>query len=98
MHDAVAPASSARAFFTRKRGGIRADWTDWLTYAYLCLGAIVMLAPVIWVAVSSFKPEGNLTEFPPTLLPMDYESVRVPGYGRPLTLFNVTRDDGTVVK
>jgi alpha-1,4-digalacturonate transport system permease protein len=91
-----AAARPAWAFFARKRGGIRADWTDWLTYAYLCLGTVVMLAPVLWVAVSSFKPEANLDEFPPTLLPQDYQSVRVPGYGRPLTLFRVTMDDGSV--
>ncbi|QJR11183.1 hypothetical protein DSM104443_02256 [Usitatibacter rugosus] len=85
------------SFFTRKRGGIRADWTDWLTYGYLGLGAIVMLAPVLWVVISSFKGEGNLTEFPPTLLPKSFESVKVPGYPRPLTLFRVTREDGSVV-
>ncbi|QJR15238.1 carbohydrate ABC transporter permease [Usitatibacter palustris] len=85
------------AFLTRKRGGIRADWTDWLTYAYLSLGAVVMLAPVLWVAISSFKSEANLLEFPPTLVPESFESVQVDGYKRPLTLFKVTKEDGSVV-
>lgn len=92
-----AAMASPRAFLTRKRGGIRADWTDWVTYAYLIAGAVLMLAPVLWVALSSFKSEGNLTQFPPTLLPETYESVAVEGHKRPLGLFRVTRDDGSVV-
>ena len=61
--------AEAWAFVSRRRGGIRADWTDWVTYGYLALGVVVMLAPVLWVVLSSFKSEGNLMEFPPTLLP-----------------------------
>ena len=85
----------AWGFLARRRGGIRADWTDWVTYGYLMLGVVVMLAPVLWVVLSSFKSEINLTEFPPTLLPETIESVKVEGYDRPLPLFRVRRDDGT---
>ncbi|HEX7605663.1 MAG TPA: hypothetical protein VF348_03060, partial [Usitatibacter sp.] len=69
MAEAAAVAHPAWAFLSRRRGGIRSDWTDWLVYAYLMLGVVVMLAPVLWVVLSSFKSEGNLTEFPPTLWP-----------------------------
>ena len=89
--------ASAWSFLSRRRGGIRADWTDWVTYAYLVLGVLVMLLPVLWVVLSSFKSEINLGEFPPTLLPETIESVKVEGYNRPLTLFRVKRDDGTEV-
>ncbi len=41
----TALAGPAWRFLARRRGGIRADWTDWLTYAYLLLGVVVMLAP-----------------------------------------------------
>lgn len=85
------------AFLTRKRGGIKADWTDWLTYGYLVIGTLVMLTPVLWVVISSFKTEGNLTEFPPTVLPEAIETAEVKGYPRPLTLFRVRRDDGSIV-
>src|SRR5882672_3680720 len=85
---------SAWAFVSRRRGGIRADWTDWVTYSYLLLGVVVMLAPVMWVVLSSFKSEGNLTEFPPTLWPETIDSVAVKGYPRPLPLFLVDRGDG----
>src|SRR3954451_10007359 len=84
-------------FLGRRRGGARADWTDWLTYGYLVFGSIVMLAPVLWVVLSSFKDETNLSEFPPTLLPQAMATARVPGYARPLPLFEVRRDDGSVV-
>ena len=87
----------AWTFLARKRGGIRADWTDWVTYAYLMLGVAVMLLPVLWVVLSSFKSEGNLMEFPPTVLPETVESVKVEGYNRPLALFRVKRDDGSEV-
>jgi alpha-1,4-digalacturonate transport system permease protein len=86
-----------RSFVTRRRGGIRADWTDWVTYGYLMLGVVVMLAPVLWVALSSFKSETNLTEFPPTLWPEAIESAKVTGFDRELPLYRVTRDDGSVV-
>jgi alpha-1,4-digalacturonate transport system permease protein len=79
-----------QGFVTRRRGGIRADWTDWVTYGYLALGVVVMLAPVLWVVLSSFKSEGNLMEFPPTLLPQAAKTVSVKGYDRPLPLYEVT--------
>jgi len=90
-------ASPAWAFMARKHGGTRADWTDWVTYGYLLLGTAVMLVPVLWVVISSFKSEGNLTQFPPTLWPEAIESLEVKGYNRPLPLFKVTREDGSVV-
>ena len=56
-------------FLTRTRGGRRLDWTDWVTYGYLTLGLFLMFGPVLWLVLSSFKTEGALTEFPPSLLP-----------------------------
>lgn len=73
------------------------DWTDWVTYLYLIGGTFIMLVPVLWVVISSFKSEGNLSEFPPTLWPRGAETVQMPGFDKPLRLFNVTRDDGSVV-
>ncbi|HLX22798.1 MAG TPA: carbohydrate ABC transporter permease [Usitatibacter sp.] len=86
--------AEAWAFIARRRGGIRADWTDWVTYGYLMLGVVVMLAPVLWVVLSSFKSEGNLMEFPPTLWPEAVKTVSVKGYARALPLYRVTMPDG----
>jgi len=91
---AEAAATSPLGFLALKRGGRRADWTDWVTYGYLALGVVVMLAPVLWVVLSSFKSEGNLMEFPPTLLPEAVKTVAVKGYERPLPLYVVKSADG----
>ena len=82
------------AFLSRKRGGIRADWTDWVTYGYLIAGVVVMLVPVLWVVLSSFKSEANLMAFPPTLLPEAPRTVEVRGYSRPLPLYEVRSAHG----
>ncbi|WP_309082905.1 carbohydrate ABC transporter permease [Chelativorans sp.] len=85
---------SVLRFLTRRRGRIRADWSDWATYIYLFLGVAIMFAPVLWVALSSFKTPANLAEFPPTFLPYATETVTVEGYDEPLPLFEVRTEDG----
>jgi alpha-1,4-digalacturonate transport system permease protein len=80
---------------TLRRGRQGPDWTDWLSYAFLLLGVVVMLGPVVWVAISSFKSPGNLSEFPPTPLPYSFRSVTVTGYDKPLNLYDVKQADGT---
>ena len=92
----MAEAVLSRSFVTRRRGGIRADWTDWVTYAYLVLGVLVMLVPVLWVVLSSFKSEANLMEFPPTLLPEAPRTAMVAGYDRPLPLYEVRGERGAL--
>ncbi len=82
------------AFLTRRRGGRRADWTDFLSYGYLALGVLVMLGPVLWVAVSSFKTAAALTEFPPTLLPYGQLEARVSGHADPLPVYEVSDENG----
>jgi alpha-1,4-digalacturonate transport system permease protein len=94
MADAAAVSSPAWTFLARRRGGIRADWTDWVTYGYLLLGVVVMLVPVLWVVLSSFKSEGNLMEFPPTLLPEAVKTAAVKGYARALPLYVVRSPAG----
>lgn len=90
-----APARGGN-ILTRRRGRAGPDWTDWLSYLYLFLGIVVMLGPVVWIAISSFKSPGNLSEFPPTPLPYALRSVVVEGYDKPLNLYDVRQPDGTV--
>ena len=78
---------------TRSRG--RLDWTDWLSYAYLLLGLVLMFGPVLWLVLSSFKSAAALNEFPPQLLPYGQASVTVPGHPDPLPLFRVKLPDGS---
>lgn len=82
-------------FLTRTRGKQRLSRTDLLTYLYLSLGTLLMFGPVIWLVLSSFKPQQQLIRFPPTLLPYKQETVLVPGYDQPLDLYTVTFEDGT---
>src|SRR5262245_18602448 len=78
---------------TRGRG--RLDWTDWLSYAYLLLGLVLMFGPVLWLVLSSFKSAAALNEFPPRLLPYGQATVTLPGKSEPLPVYRVTLPDGT---
>ena len=40
-----------------------------LLYVVLMIGALVMLAPIFWMSVSTFKSEAEINVFPPTFLP-----------------------------
>lgn len=40
-----------------------------LIYALLLIGALVMLFPVLWMAMSTFKPEAEISAYPPSFLP-----------------------------
>src|SRR5438094_8475776 len=80
---------------TATRGRQRLDWTDWLSYAYLLLGLLLMFGPVAWLVLSSFKSAAALNEFPPQLLPYGQKTVAVTGHENPLPLYRVTLPDGT---
>ncbi|ARU02355.1 carbohydrate ABC transporter permease [Yoonia vestfoldensis] len=83
-------ANRAVAFLTRTRAGKgRMDWTDWLSYSYLILGTALMFAPVMWLALSSFKTEADLKRFPPRLLPYVQETVMVDGHDAPLAVYDI---------
>ncbi|MEZ5647379.1 MAG: carbohydrate ABC transporter permease [Alphaproteobacteria bacterium] len=63
-------------FLFGRRGRRGFDWTDLFAYFYLALGVLLILAPVAWLLVSSFKTQRALTESDPRPLP--YEQVTVP--------------------
>lgn len=80
-----------RAFLSRRRGRARADLTDWLAWVWLALGLFLMLGPVLWLALSSFKTEAALQEYPPTLLPLAASTATIEGHAEPLPLYRVTQ-------
>ena len=82
-------------FVTRTHGRGAPDWTDWLTYAYLLLGLLLMFGPVVWMVLSSFKTPAALNAFPPALLPYGQAEARVAGYEKPLPLFHAKLPDGS---
>ena len=57
-----------------------------------------MFGPVLWLGLSSFKTAAGLTEYPPTFLPLAQLEVVVEGYKKPLLLYNVKMEDGSVMK
>jgi len=82
-------------FLSNTRGRKRLHFTDWLTYLYLLMGTALMFGPVVWLVMSSFKPQSELLRFPPRFLPYRQETTVVAGYDQPLQLFDVTLEDGT---
>jgi alpha-1,4-digalacturonate transport system permease protein len=87
--------ASILAFLTRTRGRGRLHWTDWFTYTYLLLGVLLMFGPVVWIALSSFKTQAQILEFPPSLLPYGQITAAVEGHDQPLPLFRVRLEDGS---
>jgi alpha-1,4-digalacturonate transport system permease protein len=88
--------SGILGFLLRRQGGKKFSVADVITYVYLGLGTILMFGPVLWLIMSSFKPIEALYDFPPTFLPYRQETVVVEGYDKPLELYDVTFEDGTV--
>jgi alpha-1,4-digalacturonate transport system permease protein len=80
---------------TRSRHGWH--WSDWLSYAYLALGVLLVVLPIFWMFMSSIKSPRALTENDPRLLP--YEQVQTPSAdgSRQHGVFVWTKPDGTQV-
>ena len=55
-----------------------------------------MFGPVVWLGLSSLKTLAGIQEYPPTILPLSQIQVDVEGYDKPLPIFNVTQEDGSV--
>ena len=43
-----------------------------LLYVMLLVGALVMIFPVLWMGMSTFKPEAEISAYPPSFLPNSY--------------------------
>jgi alpha-1,4-digalacturonate transport system permease protein len=77
-------------WLTARRGRDGFDLTDWLAFGFLGLGVVLMLGPVLWLVLSSFKTEAALQEYPPRLLPLAPQFVQVDGFDAPLQRFRIT--------
>lgn len=96
MDDMMKPSFSIKSLIFARRGRGQLHWTDVFSYTYLALGMLLMFGPVVWLMMSSFKTSAGLVEFPPTFLPLGQIEVEVEGYDKPLLLFNVMQEDGTI--
>ena len=84
------------AFLTRTRRPGRVDWTDILAYDYLALGVLLILAPVVWLGVSSFKSQRALIENDPRFLPYEQVTTVLPGSTRAVPLVEWRGPDGAL--
>jgi alpha-1,4-digalacturonate transport system permease protein len=73
-----------------RRGRNGFDLTDWLAFGFLGLGVVLMLGPVLWLVLSSFKTEAALQEYHPKFLPLAPIERVVPGFDQPLQMFTIT--------
>jgi len=85
-------------FLFRTRGHKQLHLTDFLMYFYLTLGTILMFGPVVWGFVSSFKTQAELEKYPPSFLPYANKTIEIAGYDRPLSMYTVKLDDGSVAE
>ncbi len=86
--------SRVATFLTRRRGGRGWHWTDIVTWVWLVGGLVTVFGPALWLVASSFKTPAQLSEFPPSILPLAIEQASVEGYDTPLDLYTVTLPDG----
>lgn len=56
-------------FLTRRRGAAAPDITDWISWAWLLVGAFCIAMPIVWAVMSSFKTQAEITAYPPSFLP-----------------------------
>lgn len=74
-------------FLTRTRYPGRIHITDVLSWFWLIGGTLAVAIPVMWAVLSSMKTEAEITRYPPSLLPKASVQVNVPGYEKPLSLW-----------
>lgn len=84
-----------RGFLTARAGGRRVNGRDVITYSYLIIGTFLMIAPVLWGVMSSFKSDESIDRFPPEALPSAPATIAVEGFDDPLPVFEVALEDGT---
>ncbi|MGL5113996.1 MAG: carbohydrate ABC transporter permease [Beijerinckiaceae bacterium] len=90
-------STDVSTFLTAKRGRQGLHWSDWLSYAYLALGLLLVVLPIFWMFMSSIKSPRALVENDPRLLP--YEQVQTPSAdgSRQHSVFIWTKPDGSTV-
>ncbi len=78
----VTPGTSATKAQARAIQVARVNWDRLITrtalYSTIILGAIIFIFPLVWMVTTSFKPEKNVFEFPPSLIPSSFEWINYP--------------------
>jgi multiple sugar transport system permease protein len=69
VQPALSTATSVRQVRRAQRKGFRFDRAAIFTYGILCIGALVVMLPFIWMVSSSLKPPEQILVYPPQLIP-----------------------------
>jgi alpha-1,4-digalacturonate transport system permease protein len=88
-------STDVSSFLSRKRGRNGLHWTDWLSYAYLALGVLLVILPIFWMFMSSIKSPRALVENDPRLLPYEQLTTPLANSERQLGVFVWTKPDGS---
>jgi len=75
----------------------RFGMADFLSYAYLLLGVVIILVPVLWTFFSSVKPERAVDSFDTRLLPIAQVSSEIEGVGVK-SVWEYVAEDGSVTE
>lgn len=67
--------SGVWTFLSRTQGRGRLTWVDWVTYAYLLFGFLLIFIPVVWLVINSFKTQFQLEKQDLSLIPSTFEQV-----------------------
>ena len=62
-------------FLSRTHGKNRLSFVDWIAYAYLLLGFLIIFLPVLWLLLNSVKSQFLLQKLDTNILPLDYDRV-----------------------
>lgn len=81
-------------FLFRTRRAKRLEVTDVLSFAYLGLGVLLVLVPVLWTFLASIKSERALNASDTRLFPYEQIEVEIEGLGDKY-LYQYDRPDGT---
>jgi len=77
--------SAVIKFLTRTKGSAdgvhKYGAQDIVAYGYLLLGILIILVPVLWTVISSFKPDEAIESFDTRLLPYDQIEQTIDGVG-----------------
>lgn len=75
------------------------DWRSEVVIQVLLFGVGLFVSfPIILAVFTSFKEPQDITNYPPTIIPVRQMRVEVEGFDNPLPLFRVELEDGTVLE
>ena len=67
--------SAVLKFLSRTQGKNGPSFVDWVSYAYLFLGFLIIFLPVLWLLLNSIKSQFLLQKLDTNILPLDYDRV-----------------------